>query len=192
MNSVNGVLLGGAVAAARDVSARKNPGAFKNALDDAAAPSDETKKVAKAARGFEALMIGQVMKEAHGSDSEGWFGAGDDDESSSTAIQMAEEYLGQAMAQSGGLGIAKMVVKNLSKPPGGSMLYRSLRSRLGYCRSRLGTEPYAAQLRPDDGQSNADAYGLITAIGISQDSMTARWCVTDSADARFMTSSHPW
>jgi len=118
MNSVNGVLLGGTVAAARDVTARKNPGAFKNALDDAAAPSDETKKVAKAARGFEALMIGQVMKEAHGSDSEGWFGAGDDDESSSTAIQMAEEYLGQAMAQSGGLGIAKMVVKNLSKPPG--------------------------------------------------------------------------
>ena len=117
MNSVNGVLLGGTVAAARDVTARKSPSGFKNALDDAAAPNDDTKKIAKAARGFEALMIGQVMKAAHGSDSEGWFGAGDDDESSSTAIQMAEEYLGQAMAQSGGLGIAKMVVKNLSKPP---------------------------------------------------------------------------
>ncbi len=118
MNSVNGVLLGGTVAAARDVTARKSSSGFQNALDDAAAPNDDTKKIAKAARGFEALMIGQVMKAAHGSDSEGWFGAGDDDESSSTAIQMAEEYLGQAMAQSGGLGIAKMVVKNLSKPPG--------------------------------------------------------------------------
>ncbi|MGA2595745.1 MAG: hypothetical protein ABSH09_01910 [Bryobacteraceae bacterium] len=117
MNSVNGVVLGGSVAA-RDVTAQKRPGAFKNALDEATAPSGDTKKIAKAARGFEALMIGQVMKAAHGSDSEGWFGAGDDDESSSTAIQMAEEYLGQAMAQSGGLGIAKMVVKNLSKPPG--------------------------------------------------------------------------
>ena len=66
------------------------------------------------------------------------------------------------------------------------------RSRLGYFRSRLGTEPYAAQLRPDDGKSNADAYGLITAIGISQHSMTARCSVADSAAARFMTSSHPW
>ncbi len=117
MNSVNGVLLGGTVATAREVTAQKSPVAFKNALDEATAPKDETAKIEKAARGFEALMIGQVMKSAHGSDSEGWFGAGDDDESSSTAIEMAEEYLGQAIAQGGGLGIAKMVVKNLSKPP---------------------------------------------------------------------------
>lgn len=76
--------------------------------------SDPT-KIAHAASQFEALMIGQILKAAHGSGSEGWLGAGDDDDSSATAIQIAEEYLGQSIANSGGLGIAKMVVKGLSK-----------------------------------------------------------------------------
>ena len=74
------------------------------------------KKIADAASQFEALMIGQILKGAHGSESEGWLGAGDDDESSSTAIQVAEEYLGQAIAKSGGLGIARMVVHGITKP----------------------------------------------------------------------------
>jgi Rod binding domain-containing protein len=73
------------------------------------------KKIADAAGQFEALMIGQILKAAHGSESAGWLGAGEDDDSSSTAIQMAEEYLGQAIAKGGGLGIAKMVIKGIDK-----------------------------------------------------------------------------
>jgi Rod binding domain-containing protein len=79
------------------------------------ASDTDDKKLAGAAGQFEALMIGQLLKSAHGSESEGWLGAGDDDDSSSTAIQMAEEYLGQAIANGGGLGIAKMVIQGMSK-----------------------------------------------------------------------------
>ena len=73
------------------------------------------KKISDAAGQFEALMIGQILKAAHGSESAGWLGAGEDDDSSSTAIQMAEEYLGQAIAKGGGLGIAKMVIQGIDK-----------------------------------------------------------------------------
>lgn len=77
-------------------------------------PKSNETKIADAARQFEALMIGQILKSAHGSGSGGWLGAGDDDDSSSTAIQMAEEYLGQAVASGGGLGIARMVVRDVA------------------------------------------------------------------------------
>jgi Rod binding domain-containing protein len=80
-------------------------------------------KLATAARQFEALMIGQILKSSHGSDGGGWLGAGDDDDTSATAVQMAEEYLGQAIANGGGLGIAAMVIKgvgqNTAKGPTG-------------------------------------------------------------------------
>ena len=85
----------------------------------AGAKSDSSKndpsKIADAARQFEALMIGEILKAAHGSGSDGWMGAGDDDDTSATAIQMAEEYLGQAIANGGGLGIAKLVIRGIDK-----------------------------------------------------------------------------
>jgi len=104
---------------------RNYPGVSADtALMSASATSDSSKsngkKISDAAGQFEALMIGQILKAAHGSESAGWLGAGEDDDSSSTAIQMAEEYLGQAIAKGGGLGIAKMVIKGIgnsaSKP----------------------------------------------------------------------------
>ena len=88
--------------------------AFATNGADGAAKNDPS-KVAHAANQFEALLIGQILKSAHGAGSEGWLGAGDDDETSSTAIQMAEEYLGQALASGGGLGIAKLVTQGLDK-----------------------------------------------------------------------------
>lgn len=74
-----------------------------------------TTKIDDAARQFEALMIGQILKSAHGSDSAGWLGAGEGDGASATAIQVAEEYLGQAIAKGGGVGIAKMVIRGVDK-----------------------------------------------------------------------------
>jgi Rod binding domain-containing protein len=108
-------------AARAGVGAATPSQAFKRALDEAGAVTSgksskpDGKKVADAARQFEGLMIGQILKSAHGSESEGWLGAGDDDEASSTAIQVAEEYLGQAIANSGGLGIARIVIKGVDK-----------------------------------------------------------------------------
>ena len=95
-------------------------GEFRGILEQATAPAGnlsktDPHKLADAARQFEGLMISQMLKSAHSDDSDGWLGAGDDDQSSSTAIQMAVEYLGQAMANGGGVGIAKMVVKGLGQ-----------------------------------------------------------------------------
>jgi len=74
---------------------------------------NNTKKIADSAKQFEALMIGQLLKNAHGSQS--WLGEDSDDGAASTAIEMAEEYLGQAIAKGGGLGIAKLVMQGLNR-----------------------------------------------------------------------------
>ena len=97
------------------IGARNTDAARLNASETTGASKNEAGKIANAASQFEALLIGQILKSAHGSGSEGWLGSGEDDDSSSTAISMAEEYLGQALASGGGLGIAKLVVKGIGK-----------------------------------------------------------------------------
>ncbi len=57
------------------------------------------KNIVEAAKQFEALLIGQMLKAAHGDDSDGWLGSGDDP-GSSTAMEMAEGQFAQALAQS--------------------------------------------------------------------------------------------
>jgi len=74
---------------------------------------NNSKKIADSAKQFEALMIGQLLKSAQGSQS--WLGEDSDDGAASTAIEMAQEYLGQAIAKGGGLGIAKLVVQGLNR-----------------------------------------------------------------------------
>jgi flagellar protein FlgJ len=88
------------------------------------APSkhDTPEKIETAAKQFEALLIGQLMKSMHDPDSKGWLG--DEDESSQSAMEMAEEQFAQALANGGGLGLARMVVQGLSRsaeaqPPSG-------------------------------------------------------------------------
>jgi flagellar protein FlgJ len=85
---------------------------------DAAAPAigtakkDDPAKVKDAAKQFEALLIGQMMKSM--SDAEGgWLGTGDDD-SASSAMEYAQESFAQALAANGGLGISAMVAKGLA------------------------------------------------------------------------------
>ena len=94
-------------------------GDFRSVLNQAV--SDETKhtkadpqKLADAARQFEALMIGEILKTARESGSEGWMGSGEES-SAGTAIDMAQEFFGQAIANAGGLGIAKIVTTNLTR-----------------------------------------------------------------------------
>jgi len=85
-------------------------------LGPTAAPKDDPVKVKAAATQFEALLIGQMMKSMRDSEG-GWLGTGEDD-SSSSAMEYAQETFAQAMAASGGLGLASMVSKSLSKASG--------------------------------------------------------------------------
>jgi Rod binding domain-containing protein len=73
----------------------------------------DTGKLDKAAHDFEALLVSQMLKSSHGEG--GWLGTGDDN-SGDTAIGMGEEQLAQALANGGGLGLAKMIEAGLSKP----------------------------------------------------------------------------
>jgi Rod binding domain-containing protein len=76
--------------------------------------ADDPAKVKDAAKQFEALLIGQMMKSMHDADG-GWLGTGDD-QSSSSAMEYGQEIFAQSMAQNGGLGLADLVAKGLHKP----------------------------------------------------------------------------
>jgi Rod binding domain-containing protein len=76
-------------------------------------PSKNPTKLAEAAKQFEALMITQMMKSAREASGSGWLSDGDET-GEDTATGMAEEQFAQALARSGGLGLAKMVVKTMS------------------------------------------------------------------------------
>ncbi len=71
-------------------------------------------KIHEAARQFEALMIGEMLKSVRESSSDGWLGSGDSDESNS-ALGMAEGQFATAIANGGGFGLATMIERNLTK-----------------------------------------------------------------------------
>jgi len=85
---------------------------FQDALDQASSPSPS--KIADAAKQFEALMLGQILKTARESSDGGWLGTGGD-HSGELALDMAEQQFAQAMSAKGGLGIAKMVTSGLER-----------------------------------------------------------------------------
>ena len=72
----------------------------------AAAAPPQT-KVEGAAKQFEALMIAQMLRTAR-EDTE------DGNSSSSTMLDVADQQFSQVLANNGGLGLAKLVVKGLS------------------------------------------------------------------------------
>jgi Rod binding domain-containing protein len=112
MNGIGAVGTSNALPSSTPDANKRSDATFRETFDAAAQQQQSTGKIADAARQFEALMIGQILKSAQGP--EGWLGAGDDDETASTSIEMAEEYLGQAIANGGGLGIAKLVTQGLT------------------------------------------------------------------------------
>ena len=65
-----------------------------------------------AAGKFEALLIAQMLKSARDTDSGGW--SGDTDQSSSSIMDMAEQQLAELLGSQGSLGLARMVVSQLS------------------------------------------------------------------------------
>ncbi len=79
--------------------------------DSAATPRADKAKTHEAARQFEALLIGQMLKSF--TDSEGgWMGTGDD-QAASSAMEYAQEMFAQALSKSGGLGLARLAVAGL-------------------------------------------------------------------------------
>jgi flagellar protein FlgJ len=77
-------------------------------------PKDDPVKVRESAKQFEALLIGQMLKSMRDSEG-GWLGTEGDDASSS-AMEYAQENFAQSLANSGGLGLAKLVAGGLQKP----------------------------------------------------------------------------
>ena len=69
-------------------------------------------KARDAARQFEALLIGQMLKSAQGADGAGWLGTGED-QAGMQAMEIAQEFFAQALADGGGLGLAKPVLTGL-------------------------------------------------------------------------------
>ena len=67
---------------------------------------DSPEKIKDAASQFEALMIGQILKAAHGDSDEGSFG-GESDPASASAMDFANDYFARAMAAKGGLGLTQ-------------------------------------------------------------------------------------
>ena len=74
--------------------------------------SESPKKIRDAATQFEALLLTQMLRSARSEDgtaeSTGGQGA-----SGSSLIELGEQQFAQALASSGGLGIAKMVIAGL-------------------------------------------------------------------------------
>jgi peptidoglycan hydrolase FlgJ len=88
--------------------------AAPGALAASAHRTNEAGKIKDAARQFEALLIGQMLKSMRDSEG-GWLGTGDD-EASSSAMEYAQEMFAQSLSANGGLGMASLVMKGL-KPP---------------------------------------------------------------------------
>lgn len=74
-------------------------------------PKSQGRQIAQAAGQFEALLISQMLKAAHGLSGEGLMAT--EDETSSALLDMSAEQFAQTLANNGGMGIAKMVVKGL-------------------------------------------------------------------------------
>jgi Rod binding domain-containing protein len=79
--------------------------AAMDALDGRPKGNDGS-KIAGAAKEFEALLLGQILKSAHAEG--GWLGT-DDDDAGEAAVGLGEEQLARVMAASGGLGLSKLI-----------------------------------------------------------------------------------
>jgi|SRR5579859_5023412 len=82
-------------------------------LDTAPSPRDSIDKIRKAATSFEALLIAQMLKSAREAGGGMTGDADEQDETNSTVLELGEQQLAQVLSNSGGLGIAKMVIAGM-------------------------------------------------------------------------------
>jgi|SRR5579862_3973321 Rod binding domain-containing protein len=75
---------------------------------DTTAPVDSAQlKRSGAAKDFEALLVGQMLRSVR-EEGSGWLGTGDD-QSSEAAFGLGEEQLARALSGSGGFGLSKII-----------------------------------------------------------------------------------
>jgi flagellar protein FlgJ len=93
------------------------PNAVSTPVKDLTAGKDTAKdspeRIQSAAKQFEALLIGQMLKSMKGTD-ENWLGTGDDDDAGGTATDMGQDFLAQSLAANGGFGLAKSIAADLA------------------------------------------------------------------------------
>ncbi|MGA2711761.1 MAG: hypothetical protein ABSG41_01540 [Bryobacteraceae bacterium] len=87
-------------------------GALPLVVADLNQSAKEKQKETGAAKDFEALLIGQMLRSLREEDS-GWLGTSDDDASTAT-FGLGEEQLAKAMAAGGGLGLSKVIASGLA------------------------------------------------------------------------------
>jgi Rod binding domain-containing protein len=89
---------------------------FHQTLTQASSTSDnpQAAKIASAAKQFEALIMGQVLKTARESSDGGWLGS-DGDKTGELSLEMAEQEFAKALSAKGGLGIAKFVTSSFER-----------------------------------------------------------------------------
>ena len=80
----------------------------------ASSPSSESGKLAGAAKQFEALIAGQVLKSVRDANQGGWLGD-DEDQTGELTMEMGEQAFAQALADRGAFGIAKIVTGSLDR-----------------------------------------------------------------------------
>ncbi len=78
-------------------------------LTKGAAPPSEAEKIRKAASGFEALFVAQLLRSARESAST------EQDQSGSAMMEVAEEQIALAISDRSGLGLAQSIVESLGK-----------------------------------------------------------------------------
>jgi len=68
------------------------------------------KNAAEAAQQFEALLLGQMLKDAHASEDS-------PDPTADTMWDMAAQQFAQVLSKNGGLGLAKLIASGLDRKP---------------------------------------------------------------------------
>jgi Rod binding domain-containing protein len=77
-------------------------------------PQQPTRQqIETAAQQFEGLLLHQLLKSASGGDG-GWMGTGEEDTAGLQALDLAQEQFAAALSARGGLGLAKMVIPQLT------------------------------------------------------------------------------
>jgi flagellar protein FlgJ len=74
--------------------------------------TDSPERIRETAGQFESILIGMMLKSMRESSGGGWLGTGDEQALSSLS-ELAEQQVAQALASSGGFGLAEMVVQGL-------------------------------------------------------------------------------
>ena len=99
-----------------------------------ATTANNQQKGVAAAKDFEALLIGQMLRSAR-EEGSGWLGT-DDDDAGSTAYSLGEDQLAKAMAAGGGLGLSKVIAAGTCTA-GDARRPRSSRERVRRSRRHL-------------------------------------------------------